>query len=129
MRCTGAAIAAALAYVLTLFSFLTYEQRQDLGLGSYVVFALMMLIAGFFFARDAGRNHLRIAGCALLGVFVAHSAVVAADLTEDPTHHNLLPFEFIFLAMFAAPAFLGAILARSMDSDNGSSGDGASRAD
>jgi len=35
----------------------------------------------------------------ILGVYAAHSVIIWIDLQEDPSNHNLLPFEFSFFRM------------------------------
>jgi len=46
---------------------------------------------------------------AMLGGFCAANAcLIVADCADDPTNHNLWPFEFIMIAVAMAPAFLGA---------------------
>jgi hypothetical protein len=42
------------------------------------------------------------------GFFAANACLIVADCAADPTNHNLWPFEFILIAVAAAPAFLGA---------------------
>ena len=42
------------------------------------------------------------------GVFAANACLIVADCWSDPTNHNLWPFEFAFIAVLMAPAFLGA---------------------
>jgi hypothetical protein len=112
MRCLGAGVAGAVAYSATLFRFMTYQQRNRMGAESYAAFAAAALIIGFLAALGAGRVRYRIAGCVLLGAFLAHAGVIAADLQKDPTDHNLFPFEFVFLGICAAPAYIGAAFAK-----------------
>lgn len=45
-----------------------------------------------------------------MGVFIGHMAVIAVDLSADPTNHNLLPFEFVILTVVVSPAFVGALV-------------------
>ncbi|MSV36348.1 MAG: hypothetical protein EXQ47_12240 [Bryobacterales bacterium] len=111
IRCVGAGVAGAVAYLATLFRFLTYSQRNRLSAESYVAFAVAVLVIGFLAALGAGKVRYRIAGCVPLGVFVVHAGVIAVDLQKDPTDHNLFPFEFVILGICASPAYIGAAAA------------------
>ncbi len=52
--------------------------------------------------------------CAIiLGVTLTHTIVLIRDTAIDPTTHNLLPFEYIFVwIMVGIPAIAGSMLAR-----------------
>ena len=52
--------------------------------------------------------------CAIiLGVTLTHTIVLIRDTAIDPTTHNLLPFEYIFVwIMVGVPAIAGSMLAR-----------------
>ena len=47
---------------------------------------------------------LAIAG----GFFAANACLIVADCRNDPTNHNLWPFEFAIILLATSPAFLGA---------------------
>ena len=64
----------------------------------------------FLLVLGLGRSWWRVAVSLLLGVFAGHIAVIAIDLSGDPTNHNLLPFEFVILGVVVSPAFVGAFL-------------------
>jgi len=113
-RTVAALVAGAVIYVCTLFRFLSYSARNHLSANSYLFFALLMLAAGAAVALGAERRY-RLAWLALCGVFAAHACVVVADWMQDPTNHNLLPFEFVMLGIVASPVFLGAACSRLLD--------------
>jgi hypothetical protein len=53
---------------------------------------------------------------AMLGGFCAANAcLIVADCSEDPTNHNLWPFEFVIIAAATAPAFLGSGISSLID--------------
>ena len=51
----------------------------------------------------------------VLGAWAGLSIVIAIDTAEDPTNHNLLPFEYIYMGALACPAYLGAAIAGAVD--------------
>jgi hypothetical protein len=42
------------------------------------------------------------------GFFAANACLIVADCWNDPTNHNLWPFEFAIILLAVSPAFLGA---------------------
>jgi hypothetical protein len=42
------------------------------------------------------------------GFFAANACLIVADCWDDPTNHNLWPFEFVIIVAMTAPAWLGA---------------------
>ena len=42
------------------------------------------------------------------GFFAANACLIVADCRDDPTNHNLWPFEFVIIVVMTSPAFLGA---------------------
>ena len=62
----------------------------------------LLLTLGF----DGKKRWLPVA--LLGGFFAANACLIVADCSEDPTNHNLWPFEFVLIAVATAPAFLGA---------------------
>jgi hypothetical protein len=105
-------VLGALAYFAVMYRFQTYHERNNTPGETYLLFAGVMLLVGFLLGLLATRSPVRAAWCAIAGVFAAHAAIIAVDLQEDPTNHNLLPFEFIYFFVLASPALLGAWLAR-----------------
>jgi hypothetical protein len=105
-------IAGSLAYAGILYRFLSYSERNHLPAAPYVSFAAATFMIGLLVTLGAKRSRYRITSCVLLGAFIGHAIVIAVDLQQDPTNHNLLPFEFVFLGANAAPAYLGTALAR-----------------
>ena len=106
------AVLGALAYFVVMYRFQTYHERNNMPGGTYLLFSAIMFLLGFLLGLFATRSPLRAAGSAIAGVFAAHAAIIAVDLQEDPTNHNLLPFEFIYFFVLASPALPGAWLAR-----------------
>jgi hypothetical protein len=68
----------------------------------------LTFIAGFVLTLGK-RDHRQLVPAALLGgFFAAHALLIVADCWNDPTNHNLWPFEFVILVVLTAPAFGGA---------------------
>ena len=101
-----------MAYAATLYQFLSYAERNNLSPTNYLALMLLALAIGYLATLGATNSRYRIVHCMLGGVFVAHMLVIAIDLHEDPTNHNLLPFEFVMLAIVASPGYVGAKMAQ-----------------
>ena len=51
----------------------------------------------------------------MIGLTITHTIVLIRDVTIDPTTHNLLPFEYIFMWIaVGVPAVAGSMLARAI---------------
>jgi hypothetical protein len=82
-----------------------------------------MLMLGAFAAGVAGawgsRTDRLPVACTFLGAMcIANAMVIAGDWKVDPTDHNLLPFEFVILAVLASPSLAGAWLGAWLGTDN-----------
>ena len=108
-------VAGAVAYVLILFRFLSCSERNKLPGEVYLTFAAVVLLIGFVVTLGATTRRYRTAGFVLLGVCLAHGLVIVADYQQDPTSHNLMPFEFAILGAITAPAYAGAGIAHLLD--------------
>ena len=114
-RCMIALVAGSVAYVLILYRFLSYSQRNQLPGDVYLTFAEVALAIGFFITLGAATGRYRTVGCVLLGICVAHFIVMILDYRQDRTSHNLGPIEFVALCIYAAPAYAGAGIAQIVD--------------
>jgi drug/metabolite transporter (DMT)-like permease len=115
LRTIVALVAGSVAYLLILFRFLSYSERNKLSGDVYLTFAAVALVIGFAVTLGATAGRYRTAGFVLLGVCLAHLLVIIADYQQDPTSHNLMPFEFAILCVVAAPAYAGAGIAHIVD--------------
>lgn len=148
-RALGALAAGSLIYLCTLYRGLAYDQRGhdcrpppdntyivggrvvlrpcDPGLPfEFFIFSGLMLAAGFALALRIPRLRYTVASLILAGVFAGQWYVLTMDWQIDPTGHNLLPFEVILLAIFAAPAYLGAAVAHAVDASTKQQGEALS---
>ena len=110
-----ALVAGSVAYVVILFRFLSYSERNKLPGDVYLTFAAVALVIGFAVTLPATTRRYQTAGFVLLGVCLAHLLVIVADYQQDPTTHNLLPFEFVILCVITAPAYAGVGIAHLVD--------------
>ncbi|HJR17560.1 MAG TPA: hypothetical protein VJ808_11955 [Gemmatimonadales bacterium] len=115
LRTIIALVAGSLAYMLILFRFMSYSERNKLPGDVYLTFAAVALVIGFAVTLGATTDRYRTAGFVLLGVCLAHLLVIVADYQQDPTSHNLMPFEFAILCAVATPAYAGAGMAHILD--------------
>ena len=110
---------AILGVVLFLFyfqPFLAYSQRPELS-PKWWLFLIIVLIGGFLLSLGLARRRFWVVPtCLLLALFVANAIMIVVDTITDPIdRHNLLPFEFIFIALLTLPAYLGALIAAAVD--------------
>src|SRR5882724_9430206 len=107
----AALVAGAMAYLLVIYRLQTYSQRNNTPGSTYELFAAIMFLLGFG-AGLVAVSRVKAATLLIMGVWLAHAFIIDIDWREDPTNHNLLPFEFIYLFILGAPAYLGAWLSR-----------------
>ena len=119
MRKLAAVAAGAFTYLAILYRFLSYSERNRMHAGPYLLFAGAILAIGFLLGLGAGKSRYKTAGFAVLGVLVGLTIVIAIDTSQDPTNHNLLPFEYIYMAVLGSPAYLGAAMAGLADRTRG----------
>ncbi|MEO8096275.1 MAG: hypothetical protein ABI811_01130 [Acidobacteriota bacterium] len=101
----------AVLYMVIAYRFQTYQQRNDASL-DYLALAVAMLVAGLALALVAKQHFARVSTFLTLGVLAAHIVIIFVDTYEDPTNHNLFPFELIMFALISSPAYLGAGIAK-----------------
>ena len=100
--------AGVLAYLSTLYRFLSYSERNRLPASTYEVFATLTLIGVFLVTLGMRTGRYRTVSLILVGIALAHLVVLIVDVGQDATTHNLLPFEFVILWVMALPAYVGA---------------------
>ena len=107
-RYAVAAVVGAALDALFVWKFLPYSIRdQHEGLLPDWALPVLTLIAGFVLTLGK-RDHWLVPVALLGGFFAAESFLIVADCWNDPTNHNLWPFEFVIIVVLTAPAFLGA---------------------
>jgi hypothetical protein len=75
-----------------------------------------VLIGGFLLSLGMARDRFMVPTCLLLTLFAADVLLAIADsFTETVARHNLLPIEFIGIALVTLPAFLGSFIAAAVD--------------
>jgi hypothetical protein len=74
--------------------------------------ALAFLFLCAFILNLRARASVLIPAVIVLGMTAVHTIVLIADISIDPTTHNLFPIEYIFAwATVGIPALAGALLA------------------
>jgi hypothetical protein len=91
------------------------------------VLAALLLVP--FILNFAARRTLLISGAVWTGMAISHTIVLIAEISADPTSHNLFPFEYVMLSFFAVPALLGALAGRFAGQAWGSRGGGKNPVD
>ena len=93
--------------------FLPYPEREQ-HYPRLWLFPVVTLIGGFLLSLGAGKRRFLVPTCLLLTLFTANAGLIVIDLILG-TDHNLFPIEFIFIALFTLPAYVGAFLAAAID--------------
>lgn len=111
-RCLASAALAIVLFLIYFWRFLPYSQRLRPGHEpNWWSFLAIMFVGGFLLTLGMTRHRFRVCLCLLLTFFAANTVMIVIDCIPDPTNHNLFPFEFVMLAIFTLPAYLGAGIA------------------
>jgi hypothetical protein len=108
-RCAVAVIIGVAFDAIFFWRFLPYSLRTSHHL-LLPIYTLPMLafIAGVVLTIGLAKRR-RLIPIALVGGFCAANAcLIIVDCWNDPTNHNLWPFEFLMIMVLTVPAFLGA---------------------
>lgn len=102
-RAATALVIGMVLHAALIWAGLPYSmrEREAPGLGWLCLCAVIATVALRVRAPCA-----KPAAWILLGVCVANTALIVYDCSLDPSNHNLLPFEYLFLAIVCAPTFL-----------------------
>lgn len=111
-----ALLTGSVIYLATLHRFASYSERNATSGPWFLLFALSMFAAGAALTYWKQAAKARIGLSLTGGVLIAHTIAIAIDVSKDPTDHNLLPFEYILMAIISLPAPLGAAIARLLKS-------------
>jgi hypothetical protein len=115
-RYVASAILGVVLFLLYFQPFLPYSQRPELS-PKWWLFPVIVLIGGFLLSLGlALRRFWIVPTCLLLTLFTANVILIVVDtITDTIDHHNLAPFEFIFIALLTLPAYFGALIAAAVD--------------
>lgn len=119
IRCLAASAVAAFLWIFWFFDFLPYSKRFGDMQRPLWLLALLMFLSGaaLSFGSRARHQYFGIRPARLIPLvmlltwWVAQWFLIRHDTRVDPTSHNLLPFEFVLLAIYWLPAYLGSLLA------------------
>src|ERR1700674_2691875 len=100
-----AAAVGALTYLLVLYRFQTYTERNNTPAQTFMLFAAIIFLLSCGLGLVVPASPGRAVAFLVLGIFAAHSAVIWVDWQEDPTNHNLLPFEFVYYFVLCCPGY------------------------
>jgi hypothetical protein len=112
-RHVASAILGVVLFLLYFKPFLPYSQRGSPNLWPFLI---IVLISGFLLSLGLTRHRFWVPTCLLLTLFAGNFILVVVDsITDTFDRHNLLPFEFIFIAVLTLPAYFGALIAAAID--------------
>jgi hypothetical protein len=114
-RLLAAAAVGAFADLYVMGDAYSYAARMR-GSYPYHAVALWCVLAGLLLVplilNFGARRTLLITAALWTGLAIVHTIVLVAETSADPTSHNLWPFEYLMLSLFALPALLGATAGR-----------------
>jgi len=107
-RLAVAVVIGVLFDAVFYWKFQTYSVREHHDVLPWFMLPVFAFVAGLLLTLGLeGRK--RLVPLALVGGFVAANAcLIVADCRDDPTNHNLWPFEFVIIVVLTSPTFLGA---------------------
>jgi hypothetical protein len=108
-RCAIAVLVGFAFEVVFIWRFQPYSQRE-LHHAFLPLYALPILafLAGFVLTLGLQQNRRYVAISLVAAFCGANICLIVVDCWNDPTNHNLWPFEFVLIFALTAPAFLGA---------------------
>ncbi len=113
LRCAVAVIVGVFFDAVYFWRFMPYSHRNATqGWLPYYTLPILAFTAGLALTIGLEKRR-RLIPIALVGGFCAANAfLIIIDCWNDPTNHNLWPFEFLMIMVLTVPAFLGAGLSR-----------------
>jgi hypothetical protein len=115
LQLSGSAAVGAFADFYILGDAYSYAHRMR---GPYpfnavaLWWAVAALVAVPFVLNFGARRTLQISATVWAGLAIAHTILLIVEISADPTSHNLWPFEYIRLSLWAVPALLSAAVGR-----------------
>jgi uncharacterized membrane protein YphA (DoxX/SURF4 family) len=115
LRFAASALFGLVMWTATVWRFLPYSERMhDPGPNLWMIFAAEFL-GGLLLTAGLSKNRWTICHTLIAAMFAANTVLIQVDWKADPTNHNLAPFEYIIIAIFALPVYLGAGAAWALD--------------
>jgi len=108
LRLASAVVTGVLFEAVFVWKFEAYSAREN-GHHAMQLWALPVaaFAAGLLLSLGSIGRKIWIAVALLGGMFAANACLIVLDCAQDPTNHNLWPFEFVILGVGAAPVFAG----------------------
>ncbi len=107
-------VVGAVLFLFYFDPFLPYSQRSQFST-KWWPFPVIALICGFMLSLGLTRCRFWVPTCLVLTLFAADAILILVDSITGAVDHNLFPIEFLFLALLASPAYLGASLGAAVD--------------
>ena len=110
--------AAALGMVADLFAMgdgYGYTARMEQTHAATFVAALVALFLVTAVLNFGAQRTVAVAAMVWAGMSTAHTFVLIAETSRDPTSHSLWPFEYASILLLVLPALVGAAVGRLTD--------------
>jgi cell division protein FtsW (lipid II flippase) len=115
-RYVAAVFAGVAFHVVFIWKFLPYTPRESApGLLPGYWLPIFAFVLGLLLTLSLKGKKRWIPTVMLGACFLANACLIVSDCAEDPTNHNLWPFEFVIIAVAMAPAYLGAGISSLVD--------------
>lgn len=108
-RCIAALVTGVFLHAMIFHPWLPYSIRERHVLSAWAM-ASMLLVAGLVLTFGLKERRGLVAASIVGGMWVANALLIAYDFSNDPTTHNLFPFEFIVIGFAIIPVAAGAFI-------------------
>jgi hypothetical protein len=112
-RCAVAVVIGLVLEVVFIWRFLPYSQRNShhILLPLYAL-PILAFAAGLALTLGMDQDRHFIPFSLVAGFCAANACLIIVDCWNNPTNHNLWPFEFLLIFVLTTPAFMGAGVSR-----------------
>lgn len=112
-KVAAAALTGTAMWAIFLWKLVPYAIRErHPALLPWWMMPLLAFLAAFLLSLGGDQHRLLIPAALVAGMVIPHIILIVVDCAQDPTNHNLWPFEFVFILVEMSPALLGPALAR-----------------
>jgi len=115
IRFIAAGLLGVVVDLLVMGDAYAYSTRMRQSHPVTLVAGLVGMVVVTAFLNFGKHRTFAIAAIVWLGMVAAHTLVLIAEMSRDPTSHNLWPFEYLSILLFGIPALLGATAGRLAD--------------
>ena len=114
LRCILAFLVGVTLHIEYFYRFLPYGRREQ-QLPGFWIFEAAMFFARFVSSFRTRTRRLLLAPLPMIDFVTANAVLIVSECREDPTNHNLSPFEMLEMIVLSIPVFIGPGVASRFD--------------